>query len=546
MGEVVRVGDLLDGHTLLDVECLDRIYLNGYVPNLQVGGQVSSFMIAHLKQPIPSPAIMGRIGTRFRRAVVSFADAQQVPIVKFTKEDRKQEVMAPYLARQAGTGSSGVAAIGVAQEYQNVFAASQSGQGNAVWFSFYKADRRVTCYYFYLWDEDFGPAFIKVCAYFPYPVKVWLNGHEWAKRQATHAGIGFTALSNGFATCEDPSGLQEICDRLGPAEIGVFFERWMSRLPLPLTQGTPGSDREAGYWWELSMRQIETSRTIVFDQPRHARGFFTALVADNLDIGRPESVELIFRGRRRGKGGSRGRPVELGCTPKTKVVTRDVVGVVVNAFFKHSRIKQYLKDGRALRVETVINDPGDLGCLRRLQHLSELQAKARDINARLLDTERVGQGCVLASPAFERAARSTLTEDGRRSPALRFGDPRVMALLGALCMWLNALGFTNRSLRAQVNQLLGVSYTVNQMSYDLARLRAKGLIVRRPGTNTYDLTAQGQRIALFYTKVHDRLLTPPLIAADQAPAPAELRRALATIDRHVNSYIDTARIGNAA
>ena len=83
-------------------------------------------------------------------------------------------------------------------------------------FAFGKADRRVTCFYFYLWDAEFGPAFIKVCAYFPYPVKVWVNGHEWAKRQATQAGIGFTELSNGFATCDDPAALQAICDRLGP------------------------------------------------------------------------------------------------------------------------------------------------------------------------------------------------------------------------------------------------------------------------------------------------------------------------------------------
>ena len=75
-----------------------------------------------------------------------------------------------------------------------------------MWFSFAKADRRVTCYYFYLWDDDFGPAFIKVCAYFPYPIKIWVNGHEWAKRQAAKAGIGFTELSNGFATADDPAG----------------------------------------------------------------------------------------------------------------------------------------------------------------------------------------------------------------------------------------------------------------------------------------------------------------------------------------------------
>jgi hypothetical protein len=519
------------------LECLDRIYLNGYVPSLQVGGQVVSFMKAHLGYPIPSPAILEKIGTRFRADVRAFAEEHHIPVIKFGKGDRKIDVMRPHMARQTATGRSGVAAIGVAQEFQNVFAASQRPNSNgAPWYTFNKADRRVTCFYFYLWDSDFGPSFIKISAYFPYPIKVWINGHEWAKRQAGVAGIGFTALSNGFATCEDPQGLQEICDRLGPGTIGVFFERWMSQLPLPLTE----HDRTDGYWWELSMRQVEVSRTLVFDAPRRARSFFEALVADNLDIGRPDTVELIFAGPPKRTG----RPVELGCTPRTSLITRGT-DVTVNAFFKHSRVKQYLKDGRALRIETVVNCPDDLRCHRRLQHLDELQTKARAVNRRLLDTERVGQGCVLASPAFERVAVPTLTADGRRAPAMRFGDPRVMALFGALCVSLNALAFTNRSLRALVSQLLGVPYTVNQMSYDLGRLRLNGLIDRVPDSNTYVLTAEGQRVAIFYTKVHNRLLR-PLLAGHRPPAPIELRTALRTIDQQVRSYIDHARLRKAA
>jgi hypothetical protein len=112
-------------------------------------------------------------------------------------------------------------------------------------------ERRVTCYYFYVWDEGFGPAFIKICAYFPYPGKIWFNGHEWAKRQAARVGLSFRELSNGFASCEDPAMLQEICDRLGPGHIQVFAERWRARLPLPLAR----VDRDAGYWWHISMRQ---------------------------------------------------------------------------------------------------------------------------------------------------------------------------------------------------------------------------------------------------------------------------------------------------
>jgi hypothetical protein len=535
MAATVTVNDVLDGHVGLDVECLDRIYLNGYVPNLQVGGQVVSFMTAHLGNPIPSPAIMEKIGTAFRTAVDRFATDNHIPVVRFSKDDRKIDRMRPYLARQARAGRPGVAAIGTAQEFQNVFAATKRmGHNGIPWFSFTKADRRVTCFYFYLWDADFGPAFIKICAYFPYPIKVWLNGHEWAKRQATAAGIGFTELSNGFASCaDDPAALQTICDRLGPGTIGVFFERWMSRLPVPLTE----HDRDGGYWWELSMRQIEVSRTLIFDAPRQARAFFEALVADNLDIGRPDSVELIFHGPRH-----LGRPPKLDCVPKTKIVTRGT-DVTVNAFYKHSRIKQYLKGGRALRIETVINSPDDLRCHRRLAHLDELQARARAVNRRLLDTERVGQGCVLASPAFERIARPTLTEDGRRAPALRFGDPRVQALAGALCTSVLAVtGITNKSLRVLMTGLLdSTDYTTNQASYDLARLRLNGLITRVPGKNRYWLTGDGLRFAIFYTKLHDRLLR-PLLAADQPPAPPPLRKALHTIDIHINETIDRARL----
>ena len=534
----VTVNDAIEGHVALDLECLDRVYLNAYVPGLQVGGQVVIFLTRHLGNPIPSPAIFERIGLAFRRSVSRFAAQHHIPVVHFARDDRKVERMQPYLAAQARTGCSGVAAIGVAQEFAPVFTGTQRDAPNGVpQFSFQKANRRVTCYYFYLWDESFGPAFIKICAYFPYPAKIWVNGHEWAKRQAIKAGLGFTELSNGFAATDDPVALQAICDRLGPGAIAVFVERWLSVLPVPLT----AADRAAGYWWEVSMRQVEVSRTIVFDQPRHARGFFEALAADNLDIGRPDQVELIFSGYRT----RRGRRPAVPETFKTKVVTRGV-DVTVNAFYKHSRIKQYLKDGRALRVETVVNDAYDLGCQRRLHNLDDLQTKARAANRRLLDTERVGQGCVLASPAFERIAHPTVTTDGRRAPALRFGDPRVQALAGALCCTLLAVtGITNTSLRAVMTGLLGDDYNMTRASYDLTRLRRNGLITRVPGHNRYRLTDDGLAFAIFYTKVHNRVLR-PLLATDTPQTAPPLRAALRTIDQHIDALLDQARLRTTA
>ena len=404
---IVTVNEVLGGHVVLDIECLDRVYLNAYVPILQSSGQVVAFMTQHLGMPIPSPALMEKISTRFRRAVESFAEANGIPWVRFGKDARKADVMAPYLRKAAAAGRSQVAAIGVAQEFQRVWAAYQRDTKTAApQYTFAKADRRVTCYYFYLWDADFGPAFIKVCAYFPYPAKIWVNGLEWAMQQAARAGIAFSELSYGFAACDDPAALQAICERLQPGTIEVFAQRWLHRLPLPFGP----KEQRAGYWWEISMRQVEVSRTIVLDAPRRARAFFEALIADNLDIGRPANVEIIFNRHIR-----RDTPGVFRTAIDRPVIGPDSGGVVLNLSCKHSRIKQYLKEGRAMRIETVINAPRDLGCNARLPNLEELQAKARAANHRILEAERAGQGTVLASPAFERVAHPSVDPEGRRT-----------------------------------------------------------------------------------------------------------------------------------
>ena len=321
--DVVTVLDALDCHVALDHQCLDRLYLHGYLAQLQVGGQVIQFL-SQRGYRVPSPACLQQIGDEFRRRVASFAEANHIPVVTLKATDRNIEVMRPYLTAAAASGRSQVAAIGVAQEMQRVFIARKrdTDPGKCPQFSFEKKDRRVTVYYFYLWDAGFGPAFIKACTWCPWPMKIWVNGHEWAQRQALKAGLSFAELSNGFAACDDPPAPQMICDALQPGTINVFFQRWLVRLPLPLG----AADQRAGYWWELSMAQVEVSRTLVFAQPRHARAFFEALITDNLDLGRPDTVEIIF-----GRQIRNGRQRATQGTFKTKVITRGVE-VTVNAF----------------------------------------------------------------------------------------------------------------------------------------------------------------------------------------------------------------------
>jgi hypothetical protein len=538
MASVANINDVLEGHVALEIDCVDRLYLNAYVPVMQVGGQVVRFLRGHLGFEIPSPALLAKIGNRFRAEVRTFAREREIPVLRLKKpdrsrwDDRKLDHVRRYLEKAEREGRFGVAAIVTCQEFQWVFSAhDRAGHAKAASFQYFKEERRVGIYYFYIVDPDFGPGFIKLCTYAPWPGKVWLNGHEWVKRQATREGLEFAALHNGFAACRQPARLQTLCDSLGPADVQAFFDRWIGAIPTPLT----AADRGAGFWWELSMRQVEVSRTLVFDDPRRARSFFEALVADNVGIGRPEEVSIAFAGRQVRKN----RRETFG----TRIFTAGT-DVRIEFRYKHSRLKQYLKDGRALRVETVVNKPADLGVLARLEHLPELIAKARQVNQRLLMIERAGQSCAIGSALFERI-HQPYNQEGQRTGALRFGDSRAMALAGALSYTLQAItGFTNKSLRGLVAEHLGRAYSQGQMSYDLRRLRLHGLIQRLPRSNTYQLTSDGIRVAVFYTKLQNRLLR-PLLDANQPPARIEIRRALTILEHAVAQYIQNARLAPA-
>jgi hypothetical protein len=368
------IGELLDGHVTLTVECLDRLYLNGYVPMLQVPGQLVTFLTKHRGATIPSPALLEAITTRFVREVRAFAQQEGVPLIRFQPGERKDDVATGQ--RQTFTKPEGVVFIGIAQEKAQAFKATKRMQGQAVGFDYSRQPVYVNYYYFYLQDADFGPAFIKVCSYAPYGIKVYVNGHEWAKQQLRQEGITFEALDNGFLSCADPARLQAVCDRLGPGQLRAFFAKWLARLPLPLT----AADRAAGYDYRLSVWQLEVSRTQVFDDPVRGREFFEEVIRENVDLGRPDRIQLLFarRVQQNTPGRFRTRVLQEGVIPSLHVE------------YKHCHVKQYCKEGRALRTETTINDPTDLGIAKDLAHLPELQQIGRQVNRRWLRTTSNG------------------------------------------------------------------------------------------------------------------------------------------------------------
>lgn len=528
-----NINDLIHDHITLEVECLDRLYLNGYVPSLQTGGQLVTFMMNHLKQPIPSPALLGKITERFRNNVNRFVEEMNIPLIQFAHGQRKDD-LANELRRESEV-QDGVVFVGVAQEKAQAFSCVKKNQGRHVGFDYNRGKSvYVNHYYFYIDDEEFGPAFIKVCSYAPWGIKVCLNGHEWAKRQLEKRGIRYEALDNGFLSCENPAELQKICDALGPQQIETFFRKWVDRLPMPLGP----ENRAAGYDWKLSIWQMEVSLTQVFDQPVRGREFFEEVIKDNLDLGRPDRVQLIFDRRiiKKTPGRFHTRVIQNGVHPSLHIQ------------YKKFDLKQYFKEGRALRTEGTFKDPKDFGINKGLSNLVYLQEIGRSINRRLLDVQRVSHNCGLSGESIERVVRPTVTEDGQRAPGLRFGDPRVMALFVALSLFLHTInGFHNRDLRKTVADLLGVQltdYSMGKMTYDLRRLRLKGIIFRAPNSQRYFLTPYGWKVARLFSRMEAHVFRPALtaFAEHEAALPPKLCEALKKVDDQLDKLIYDSEI----
>jgi hypothetical protein len=417
---MATVAELLDGHVTLTVDSLDRLYLNGYVPKLQTGAHVVRFLEQRRGGQCCSPALLAQAGERFKAAVEEFAGQQGLTIEPFDRRDRKDDIAAT--ARAAFSQSEGVYLLGVAQEKCSAFKSrklrSESGR---ISFEFTRQPVYVNHYYFYLLDGDFGPAFIKVGTYAPYPVRVCLNGHEWLKRQLHKSGIAFEALDNGILNCADPDALQRIAGQLGPDHIQAFFTKWLDRLPLPLSP----EDRAAGYDWRLSVWQAEVSLTQVFTRPVRGRQFFDEVIRENLDLGRPERVQLLFDRRivAATPGRFLTRVVHAGVHPRLHVQ------------YKTCDIKQYFKENRALRTETTINNAQDFGIGKDIANLWQLRRLGSDINRRLLQVERVSQDCALDLETVGTITHPTVTQDGQRAPGLRFGEPRTMAPMAAVLLF---------------------------------------------------------------------------------------------------------------
>lgn len=528
-----NVAEVLGEHVVLEVEGIDRMYLNVYVPQLQWAFGIVQFFRIHRQQMWASSVLMSRMTQAYLSRWERFIEEEGIELVQFRKGQRKDDVMAERLKKF--TAEEGIVFIGKAQEKTAVFRTEkrrnpQSGQSYP-WIV--KSTAMVNHYYIYAVDRDFGPFFLKFCSYFPYNGKLCINGHEYAKRQLARKGIGFQALDNGVLSCANPQRLQSICEQLSAEKIDALLRKWLRRLPHPFL----AADRKAGYRYAISILQAEFSLTQVLDRPVHGRMFFEEVIRENLDLGRPDEVQLVFDRKinRTTPGRFRTRIVTEGVTPS------------INVYYKSTRIKQYHKEGRALRTETTINNTRDFRIGKRLHNLPKLRQIGFQANRRLLDVERVSHDCILAEETF-RALNSPVEVNGQRASALRFADPKVQALWHALVLFRVQTGdFRHADLRRQWAALTGrAENQISQgaMTYQLRRLRLHGLIERVPNTHRYRVTMMGLRTALFCTRTYTRILRPGLAFGLPGHRAIEtpLKRAFDSFENQVQAWIRNSKL----
>jgi hypothetical protein len=259
------VAEILTNHVTLELEAIERMYLDAYVPSLQTGAGFVYLVKTQLGGARALDHDGGADESAVRRRHRAFVDTEEVDLVTFAKGQRKDDVAQEYLA--TFEGDEGVLFVGKAQEKASVFRRDKRRYAPGTTYPWIiRSTAMANHYYVYILDRDFGPLFIKFCSYFPYPATPCLNWHDWLKRQLTQREVPFEPLDNGIRSSADGWRVQGIADTLDAPKIDAVFRKWLRRTPHPFAP----AHREAGYRYQLSILQAEFALTQVLDRPPRA------------------------------------------------------------------------------------------------------------------------------------------------------------------------------------------------------------------------------------------------------------------------------------
>jgi hypothetical protein len=486
---------------ILVYHCFDRIVIHGYLSGLSRPEQVVYFFREVLGIPVVNKEILSQRTDDYRNWVEAFARNHKIPIEWAEKGLRKEDHVLPALRRLEKRGAYGVYFIFKSMEQGRTFRITvpkyPTQDPNHRILAVQRS--RFTHYYFYIRDEVLGPIIVRVASFFPFHATYWLNGHSFIQQELERKGIGFQKNDNAFLAVDDVEALQAAADRMSPEIIRKQLDYWT------LILGPKFSKKERG--------QMNLSRFYAIAQIEYCRNFI---------FKRHFPIHKIFE-----------RSCEIGLWRLTANRISEIFGVRLNkrlrgklatvidqiehghhvfrAYWKNAFLKQYEKFSRFLRNELCSNNLRDFGLRKGLDHLDAVRKRFQIITDRFADFQGHCLNVHVDFPLLQRLALP-ITIGAVRYPGIKIHDARIIRLVEILLHGGNTVGgWTAKQIHQAVLTTFRLSpgtYGLNQLRYDLRKLKGHGLLERDGARYAYQLTAKGVQVALLFLFFHKRLCGP--------------------------------------
>ena len=481
--------------------CFDRIVIHGYLSGLSRPEQVVYFFRDVLGMPVVDKEVLRQRTNDYQNWVEAYARNHNIPIQWAEKGVRKEDQVLPALRRMEKTNAYGVYFIFKSMEQGRTFRVTvpKYPTQDPNYRIVAQQWSRFTHYYFYIRDEFLGPIIVRVASFFPFHATYWLNGHSFIERELKRAGIGFRKNDNAFLAVDDVAALPAAADRLSPAIIRKQLDYWT------LILGPKFSKKER--------EKISLSRFYAMAQIEYCRNFI---------FKRHFPIHKIFE-----------RSCEIGLWRLTANRISEIFGVRLNkrlhgklatvidqiehghhvfrAYWKNAFLKQYEKFSCFLRNELCSNNLRDFGLKKGLDHLDAVRKRFQTITDRFAGFQAQCLNVHVDFPLLQRLALP-ITIGSVRYPGVKIHDARIIRLLEVLLHGGNTVGgWTAKQIHSAIAttfQLSAKAYGLNQLRYDLRKLKGHGLLERDGRRYAYRLTAKGVQVALLFLLFHKRLCGP--------------------------------------
>ncbi len=536
-----RLLELLGPAVQFAYTCWDRIVLHGYLERLQRPENLIYFFHDVVGIACIEPTVLQQRTNAYKAWVRRVTDEWDIPVLQAPpappRGERKEHFVVPFYRRLKG--GEGIACVLTSMEQGRTFVSytprfrPPSGDAN---YRFIKACRKQFLhYYWYALDPVMGPMSVRVATYFPFNVTCYFNGHSFVAQELTRAGIRFRKVDNAFLAVEDVAALQAASDRLSPAILQRRCAYWVRRL-VPTFSSTEREALQPGY--RYSMAQMELATDILFKRSAPLKALFQRACELGVLVGGAERTTQLF-----------GRRIDRRYQGKLQTVLdqREAGHPVLRWYYQTSFAKNYTRGDRRgdciLRAETCSNDTHHFGVGRRLDNMPLLHEKLAATNERTLALQAELLASTVDTGQLAALAKPTIVGH-RRIPGLKLHDDRVIRLLETLLHpGAFATDWTTRELHTRIlarHHLADRDYQLSQLRYDLAKLRAKGMVERLGRTRRYRLTPPGAKIGVLLVKLRARLLGPlaTLATASSAHRPLPHHNAVDAAFGEVDTALD--------